>query len=131
MANTRRVYRVGEKLREAIARKLLQVSDPRFHLVSITSAVISPDLREAKIYWSVSGGPKRAEEVKAAFASAAGYFQANVAKDLQLQFAPKLRFYYDNTLDVFEHVNKLLESVKQPEPQDEEPEDSSELKGED
>lgn len=124
MANTRRVYRVGEKLREAIARKLLQVSDPRFHLVSITSAVISPDLREAKIYWSVSGGPERAEQVKAAFASAAGYFQANVAKDLQLQFAPRLRFYYDNTLDVFEHVNKLLASVRPAE--NDQPEDETE-----
>jgi ribosome-binding factor A len=123
MANTRRVYRVGEKLREAIARRLLQVSDPRFYLVSVTSAIISPDLREAKIYWSVSGGPERVAQVKDAFQAAAGYFQANVAKELGLQFAPRLRFYYDNTLDVFEHVNKLLASVKQPEPEESEYQD--------
>lgn len=119
MATTRRSYRVAEKLREVLARRLLQVSDPRFYLVSITSAVISPDLRNAKIYWSVTGGKERFAEVQTAFDSAQGMLQANVAKELGLKFAPRLHFFYDNTLDVFEQVNRLLASVKTPDAEEE------------
>ena len=112
MASTRRTYRVAEKLRELLATKLLQLSDPRFNLVSITGSVISPDLRDAKIYWSVSGDEERKKEVTKAFIAAHGYLQASIARDLKLQFSPRLVFYYDNTLDVVDHVEGLLRKVK-------------------
>ena len=111
MATTRRTYRVAEMLREQMATKLLQLSDPRFYLVSITGSVISPDLRDAKIYWSVSGDDQRKLEVKKAFEAARGYLQASISKDLKLKCSPRIVFFYDNTLDVVDHVEVLLKKV--------------------
>ena len=53
MANKRRVYKVAERIQGLIAMELQRVADPRFHLVTITSVVVSPDLRNAKIYVSI------------------------------------------------------------------------------
>jgi ribosome-binding factor A len=53
MAEKRRTYRVAERIRELLAQELLQLADPRFNLVTITSVVTSADLRHAKVYWVV------------------------------------------------------------------------------
>ena len=50
----RRIFQIGERIREVIAEQLQRVADPRFELVTITSVMVSPDLRNAKVYWVVS-----------------------------------------------------------------------------
>lgn len=111
MANQRRVYRVAEKIRSVIALNLLRLADPRFFLVTITSVVVSPDLRHAKVYWMATGGKERIPEVMEAFDHAEGHFRVAVAKELRTRFSPELRFYYDDTLDTQDQVERLLEQV--------------------
>jgi ribosome-binding factor A len=95
-----------------IASQLLKASDPRFFLVTITSVVVTGDLRSAKVYWMVSGGKDRIPEVEEAFASATGLFKRAIAKDIGMKFVPDLRFFYDNTLDTNEEVERLFDRVK-------------------
>ena len=50
---TRRTDRVGEQIRGELATLLRdEVGDPRIQLVSLTQVDLSPDFRNAKIYWS-------------------------------------------------------------------------------
>ena len=111
VTDRRRVYRVAEKIRELIAAKLYHTADPRFAMVTITSATISADLGEAKIYWNISGGPERAQAAQAAFESAAGFFRSHLAKELGLRTVPRLRFYYDDTLDTAAVVERIFEKL--------------------
>lgn len=117
MAGSRRVYQVGERIKELIAEHLLHTADPRFSLVTITSVMVSPDLRNAKVYWVVSmiSGVDRDEriaEVNEAFHAAEGLFRRMLAKQLGVRFVPDIRFYYDDTLDTVEHVERLMERIK-------------------
>jgi ribosome-binding factor A len=117
MAGSRRVYQVGERIKELVAEHLVHTADPRFNLVTITSVMVSPDLRIAKVYWVVStlSGIDRAErisEVEEAFQSAEGLFRRLLAKQLGVRFVPQLRFYYDDTLDTVEHVERLMSKIK-------------------
>lgn len=117
MAGSRRVYQVGERIKELIAEHLLHTADPRFSLVTITSVMVSPDLRNAKVYWVVSmiSGVDREEriaEVHEAFHAAEGLFRRMLAKQLGVRFVPDVRFYYDDTLDTVEHVERLMERIK-------------------
>lgn len=117
MAGSRRVYQVGERIKELIAEHLLHTADPRFSLVTITSVMVSPDLRMAKVYWVVSllSGVDREErisEVTEAFHSAEGLFRRLLAKQLGVRFVPEVRFYYDDTLDTVEHVERLMSKIK-------------------
>ena len=117
MAGSRRVYQVGERIKELIAEHLVHTAEPRFNLVTITSVMVSPDLRNAKVYWVVSflSGVDRDEriaEVAEAFHSAEGLFRRMLGKQLGVRFVPEVRFYYDDTLDTVEHVERLMERIK-------------------
>lgn len=117
MAGSRRVYQVGERIRELIANHLLHTADPRFTLVTITSVMVSPDLRSAKVYWVVSSisGQDRQEriaEVSDAFQSAEGLFRKMLGKPLGIRFVPELKFFYDDTLDTAENVERLIARIK-------------------
>jgi ribosome-binding factor A len=111
MNGKRRAFKVGERIQEVIARELLRMSDPRFDLVTITGVIASSDLRHAKVMWVVSGGKDRIAEVKEAFEAASGCLRTRVGKELQLRVVPKLVFFYDDTLDVQEEVESLMERI--------------------
>ncbi len=122
MSTKRRMYKVAEQLREAVATELFQMADSRFNLVTITSVMISSDLREAKVYWAVTTAqdskPKdRIAEVEKAFEQAQGYFRSVVGRRMNLRHVPHIRFYYDDTLDTAEEVERLLARI-QPAPEE-------------
>lgn len=113
MSSRRRVFRVGERIQSVVASQLIKASDPRFTLVTITSVMVSHDLRSAKIYWMVSGDKERIAEVQEAFESAAGLFKRSISKELGTRFVPELKFFYDDTLDTSEEVEKLFERIRE------------------
>jgi len=113
MATKRRSFKVAEKIRMIVADHLHRMADPGFSLVTITAATVGPDLRTAKIYWTVSGGKERIEEVTEAFKSTTGVFRKALSKDLETKFVPELKFFYDDTLDTSEEVERLLNKIRQ------------------
>jgi ribosome-binding factor A len=85
--------------------------------------MISPDLRQAKVYWVVSfpsdaDREARIAEVNEAFGNAEGLFRRLLGKELGIRFVPILRFYYDDTLDTVEHVERLMGRIKPSESSD-------------
>jgi len=113
MATQRRMHKVAEGIRSAVAMQLQRVADPRFSLVTITSVVVSHDLRHAKIYWVVNPvDAERTAEVKEAFESAAGLFRRAVAAELDLRFVPELKFYYDDTLDTRDEIQRIFDRIQ-------------------
>ena len=63
---TRRTDRVAEALQALVAELLLrEIKDPRIGLVTITGVKLSPDLRNARVYFSRLGGEsERAQSLK-------------------------------------------------------------------
>ncbi len=117
MARNRRVFQIAERIRELTAQYLIQSADPRFNLVTITSVMVSPDLGSAKVYWVVSflsdvDRQARIDEVDEAFEAAQGHLRSTLGKQLGIRFVPQLRFYYDDTLDTVEQVERLMGRIK-------------------
>ena len=112
MADKRRVHRVASRIREIVAQKVLDLTDPRFSMVTITSAVVSPDLRHAKVYWSLSADDKAIEDTTAAFKKAEGLFRKALAEDLGVRFVPSIKFFFDSTLATQDEVSRLLNEIK-------------------
>lgn len=112
MASPRRSYRVAEKIREILSIHLREVADPRLGFVTITSVALSSDLREAKVYWNVTGGKDCVAETERAFKKAGGHFRSILGKQLGTRYVPQLRFYYDDTLDTQEEINQLMSRIE-------------------
>ncbi len=109
---SRRMHRVAEQLRELVATEILRFSDQRLSLVTVTFVKMTSDLKEAKVYWNVYGDVSRQAEVDAALKELSSTIRKNISKKVSLRFLPKLKFFYDNTLDTLEEVNRIMEKIE-------------------
>jgi len=108
----RRQERLSDLLQEEISSILFhKMMDPRLSLCNITSVVLSPDYRHARIYVSVIGSPEHKEECLTALNSAEGFFRRELRK-LDLRYIPTLQFHADSGAEYSQHIEELLKSVK-------------------
>jgi ribosome-binding factor A len=110
-----RSERVGELLTEVIADVLRhEIRDPRVTGATITAAKVTKDLRQARIYFTVMGGAQgNKDTVLAGLNSALGFIRSRIGKQLQLRYVPSIEFFYDESVDEAERIDKLLRQVKQ------------------
>ncbi len=105
--------RVADLLLELISELLSkEIRDPRIGSVTLTSAEVTKDLRQARIYFTRLTGPEDKGEVLAGLRSASGFIRAKVGKELRLRFVPTLEFIYDETEDQARRIDELLRQAK-------------------
>jgi ribosome-binding factor A len=108
---SQRQLRVGETVRHAIAEILAHgdVHDPDLesHIVTIPEVRMSPDLKLATVYVMPLGGNDM-DAVIAAFDRNKKFLRGEVARRVNLKFAPDLRFRVDDRFDEAERIEKLL-----------------------
>ncbi len=109
----KRLTRVGETIREELSAMLLRdLKDPRIGFVTITDVVMSPDLRQAKVYFSRIGTEAERDESLQGLRAAAGFMRRELGHRLALKFAPELRFYYDESLETGSRIDRLLREIE-------------------
>ncbi len=110
---SQRQLRVGELVRHALAEMLTRgdVHDPviEAHMITIPEVRVTPDLRLATIYVMPMGG-RDTEDVLAAFERHKKYLRAEIARRINLKFAPDIRFRIDDRFAEAERIDKLLRS---------------------
>src|SRR5712671_2303208 len=108
---SQRQLRVGEIVRHAIADILSQgsVHDPELegHIVTVPEVRMSPDLRLATIYVMPLGGRDQSEVI-AALDRNKKFLRGELARSVNLKFAPDIRFRVDERFDEAERIEKLL-----------------------
>src|SRR5499427_445461 len=110
---TQRSLRAGELVRHALAEILVrgEVHDPviETHLITVPEVRMSPDLRIATVYVLPLGG-QDAAVVLAAFDRNKRYLRGEIARRVNLKFAPDIRFRIDERFDEAERIERLLRS---------------------
>ena len=108
---SQRQLRVGEQVRHAIADILAQGSvhdaDLEGHIITVPEVRMSPDLKLATVYVMPLGG-RDTEVVLAALERNKKFLRGEVARRVNLKFAPDLRFRVDERFDEAERIEKLL-----------------------
>jgi ribosome-binding factor A len=108
---SQRQLRVGELIRHALAEMLTRgdVHDPviETHLITVPEVSMAPDLRLATIYVMPLGG-RDAEAVLAALERNKKFLRGEIARQVNLKFAPDIRFRIDERFDEAERIEKLL-----------------------
>jgi ribosome-binding factor A len=77
------------------------------HVITVPEVRMTPDLRLATIYVMPLGG-RDLDEVLAAFERNKKYLRGEVAKRVNLKFAPDIRFQIDERFAEAERIEKLL-----------------------
>jgi len=108
---SQRMLRVAELVRHALAQLLLRgaVDDPLLMKQGIIVAAVrmSPDLRLATIYIIALGGTDVAPIVEA-LERHKRYLRGEIARYINLRFAPEIRFRADDSLQEGARIDALL-----------------------
>ena len=108
-----RPKRVAEAIKNELTILLLQqVGDPRLAGALISRVVVTPDLKQAKVYFTVPTGKDSGPALKG-MNRAKGFFRSRVAKTLNLRYTPELLFYYDNLNEEVERIDTLFRQIEE------------------
>ena len=107
------MLRVGELVRHALADLFArgEIEDDALGtaVITVPEVRMSPDLKLASAYVMPLGG-ERAAEIVAALNRHARFIRGRVAPQLDLKFAPEIRFFVDETFEEFGKIDALLRS---------------------
>jgi len=108
---SQRQLRVGELIRHEFADMLARgdVHDAVIegHMITVPEVRVSADLRLATIYIMPLGGHDE-KEVLDALERNSRYVRGEIARRVNLKFAPEIRFRIDERFDEAERIEKLL-----------------------
>ncbi|MBL1258536.1 MULTISPECIES: 30S ribosome-binding factor RbfA [Methylocystis] len=114
-APSQRMLRVGELVRHSMARMLARgdINDPVLekHVVTVARVKMSPDLKLATIFVMPLGG-KDEPEVIAALDRHKKFLRGEIAHELNLKFAPDIRFRIDDSFDTVSRIDAILNSER-------------------
>lgn len=110
MANVARQRRLADRIQQIVAELLeLRIKDPRLGFVTVTDVRLTPDLREASVFYTVLGDEEEQTASAAALASATGMIRSEVGKQTGIKFTPTITFIPDAVPENARHVEELLE----------------------
>jgi ribosome-binding factor A len=113
MTDPARLRKHAERVRELVVTALRTIKDPRLGMITITDSRITPDLREATIYYTVLGDAAEQAATAAALDSAKGLLRSTVGKALGLRHSPSLHFEQDMVPDNVRHIDELLAAARE------------------
>ena len=108
---SQRQLRVGELVRHALAEMLIrgEVHDPVLEgrMITVPEVRMAADLRLATIYVMPLGG-RDADKVLAALERNKRFLRGEIARHVNLKFAPEIRFRIDERFAEAERIEKIL-----------------------
>ncbi|HHX53506.1 MAG TPA: 30S ribosome-binding factor RbfA [Clostridiales bacterium] len=119
-------YRIG-RINDEMARQLAvifrNIRDPRLDscLVSVTAVDTKPDLRFAKIYYSVINYDKtltdeeKDKQVQEALESSSGFVRSELARLINLRLTPELTFVRDASMTRGAEISAVLKRIEREE----------------
>lgn len=110
-ANYPRVARVREAIKEVLASEVERLKDPGVGFVTITEVTMSPDLRNAKAFYTVYGNDVDRAATRDALRRATKHLRTAVAHQVRLRFAPTLEFAEDPVPERTERIDQILADI--------------------
>jgi ribosome-binding factor A len=112
---SQRQLRVGELVRHALSDMLARgaVRDEviETHMITVPEVRMTADLQLATVYLMPLGG-RDTEQVLAAFNRNRRFLRGEIARRINLKFAPELRFRIDDRFAEAERIEKLLRTPR-------------------
>ncbi len=103
---------MAETIHKEISSLLLRgLKDPRIGFVTITAVDMTPDLSQAKVFYSLIGSDEERKATAAGLKSSAPYIRQQLGRVLRLRFIPEILFEYDTSVEYGQRIEKLLSEV--------------------
>ena len=87
------------------------LKDPRIGFVTITGAKVSPDLREAWVYYTVHGSEADRKQTAQGIEAAKGFLRRELGSRMTQRVTPELHFVIDKAIDEGARIDELISRV--------------------
>ena len=91
--------------------------------ITITEVDISPDLRNARVYYSVIGGREAVAKAGKFLMSIRNQLRHLLGQKVVIKYTPELRFVYDPSVERGMHILEKLDELAADDPHGREPEE--------
>ncbi len=109
MGSEARARKLADRIKVIVAQTLeMRIKDPRLGFITITDVRLTPDLRDASVFYTVLGTQEERQSTAAALASSKGMLRTEVGKGTGVKFTPTLEFVLDAIPENAAHVEQLL-----------------------
>ena len=114
MPSKLRLTRIGDRIQQEISEMLVrqELQDPRLIGVTITDVKVDRELAFASIYVSALEGSERSKEILEGFESASSYIRKLLSMRIELRSFPRLRFFWDPTLERADRIEQILATIR-------------------
>ena len=110
--SNRRIERVSELVKQQLGEIIQHLTLTDCGFITVTSAEVAPDLKDAKVYISVIGKPEQQKRAVTALTQQHSRIQTELAHRIVLKFTPRLHFALDETETHAQRIERLLNEIK-------------------
>ncbi len=112
MSQGSRPDRVADQIRAELAQLLTrEVHDPGIGFVTLTRVQVSPDLQQARVFYTVLGDDKARKNSAGALHRASAFLRRQIGARLRLKRVPELKFQYDEAVAGQDRIDRLLNEI--------------------
>ncbi len=111
--NSKKNSRINSEVMRELSRIIRnEIKDPRISpMVSVTDAVVAPDLKTCKAYISVLGTDEEKKKTLEGLKAAGGFIRRELANGVNLRNTPEIRFILDESIEIGVHMSKIIDDV--------------------
>ncbi len=111
MSSTR-VPKIEDFLKKEISQIISsQVKDPRYKFLNIVDVKCSSDLGVARVFYTIINGDISDSPDKQSIEKFSSMVRSKLSKFMQIRRVPKLIFKYDESLERYNNIDALLNSL--------------------
>lgn len=107
-----RVEKIQEELQHQISKIVHQeLNDPRIGFVTITRVEVTPDLREARVFFTMMGTEESLNASVKGLNRSSGFVRRLIAQRIRMKFTPQINFIYDDSLKRQVRIDNIIEKI--------------------
>jgi len=111
--SSQRPTRVGDQIREEVADLLArEVHDPGIGFLTITHVHVTPDLQQARVYYTTMGDEHARRQSRRALDRAAPFLRRQLGRRLRLRRIPELQFFFDESIERHDRIERILQEIQ-------------------
>lgn len=105
-----RIDKINEEIKKELSRIIPKLKDPRVpSYVSITEVRTTPDLKSAKVFFSVLSGDE--QEILRGLQSSAGFARGLLSQAMRIRYTPELIFTVDESVKYGMMIDEKLKEL--------------------
>jgi ribosome-binding factor A len=114
--SSHRIERVSELVKQQVSQIIADLTLTGCGFITVTSAHVSPDLHDGRVYISVIGSQEQKQCALRTLEAAHGRIQQELGQRVILKYTPRLKFFLDETESHAQRIESLLNELDQNSP---------------